>query len=75
MTAPASWRPYIAGALVGVLAIVSVVVTTEILDKPKYLGASTTYVRTTGLIEKPSHPSTSTATRTTRGRRSRSTGR
>lgn len=56
MTAPASWRPYIAGALVGVLAIVSVVVTTEILDKPKYLGASTTYVRTTGLIEKAVAP-------------------
>jgi uncharacterized membrane protein YedE/YeeE len=52
MIAPASWRPYVAGALVGVLAIVSVVVTTKALDKPKYLGASTTFVRSAGLAEK-----------------------
>lgn len=52
MIAPASWRPYVAGALVGVLAIVSVVVTTAVLDKPKYLGASTTFVRSAGLAEK-----------------------
>ena len=48
---PQSWRPYIAGALVGVLAILSVVVSTQLLDKPKYLGASTTFVRSAGLIE------------------------
>ena len=48
---PASWRPYVAGALVGVLAIVSVLVSTQLLDKPKYLGASTTFVRAAGLAE------------------------
>lgn len=47
-----SWRPYIAGALVGVLAIASVVVTTKMFGKAKYLGASTTFVRAAGLIEK-----------------------
>jgi uncharacterized membrane protein YedE/YeeE len=48
---PQSWRPYIAGGLVGILAILSVVVSTEVLGKPKYLGASTTFVRSAGLIE------------------------
>jgi len=48
---PNSWRPYIAGALVGVLAIASVALSTQLLGKPKYLGASTTFVRTAGLIE------------------------
>jgi uncharacterized membrane protein YedE/YeeE len=56
MIAPASWRPYLAGALVGVLAIVSVVVTTKVLEKPKYLGASTTFVRSAGLAEKAVAP-------------------
>lgn len=46
-----SWRPYVAGALVGVLATGSVFVTTKVLDKPKYLGASTTFVRSAGMIE------------------------
>ena len=45
------WSPYIAGALVGVLAVLSVVVTTVVLDKPKYLGASTTFVRAVGFVE------------------------
>ncbi|WP_084813413.1 YeeE/YedE thiosulfate transporter family protein [Desulfogranum japonicum] len=45
------WSPYMAGALVGVLAVLSVLVTTLVLDKPKYLGASTTFVRAAGLIE------------------------
>jgi uncharacterized membrane protein YedE/YeeE len=48
---PATWRPYIAGALIGVLAILSVLISTKTLDKPKYLGASTTFVRAAGLIE------------------------
>jgi len=48
---PQTWRPYIAGALVGVLAILSVVVSTQMLGKAKYLGASTTFVRSAGLIE------------------------
>lgn len=48
----ARWNPYFAGALVGILAVLSVVVTTLIIDKPKYLGASTTFVRASGLAEK-----------------------
>jgi uncharacterized membrane protein YedE/YeeE len=50
------WRPYIAGALVGVVAILSVYVSTKVLDKPKYLGASTTFVRAAGLVEKELAP-------------------
>jgi uncharacterized protein len=46
-----SWRPYIAGALVGVLATVSVFAATKILGKAQYLGASTTFVRAAGFIE------------------------
>ena len=39
------WSPYIAGALAGLLLVVSVLIT------GKYFGASTTFVRTAGLIE------------------------
>ena len=46
------WSPYLAGALLGVLAIVSVVATTQLLGKTKYLGASTTFVRAAGLLER-----------------------
>ncbi|MFK5926262.1 MAG: YeeE/YedE thiosulfate transporter family protein [Desulfuromusa sp.] len=46
------WSPYIAGALVGVLAVLSVLVTTAVIEKPKYLGASTTFVRVVGFAEK-----------------------
>ncbi|WP_321530056.1 YeeE/YedE thiosulfate transporter family protein [uncultured Desulfuromonas sp.] len=52
----ASWSPYLAGALVGILAVLSVVVTTVVLDKGKYLGASTTFVRASGLIEQAVAP-------------------
>lgn len=52
MTALKSWRPYLAGALVGVLATASVIVSTKILGNPKYLGASTTFVRSAGMLEK-----------------------
>jgi uncharacterized membrane protein YedE/YeeE len=52
MKTPKSWRPYVTGALVGLLAILSVLVSTRTLGKPKYLGASTTFVRAAGLIEK-----------------------
>lgn len=47
-----SWRPYVAGALVGVLATLSVLVSTLLLEKPKYLGASTSFVRSAGLVER-----------------------
>ena len=43
------WSPYLAGALVGVLAIVSVYLTTVYMGKSTYLGASTTFVRAAGL--------------------------
>ncbi|MEA3362133.1 MAG: YeeE/YedE thiosulfate transporter family protein [Thermodesulfobacteriota bacterium] len=46
------WSPYIAGALVGILAVLSVLVTSVVIDKPKYLGASTTFVRLAGYAEK-----------------------
>ncbi len=51
-----SWRPYLAGALVGVLATLSVLVSTQVLGKPKYLGASTTFVRVAGMVEKSFSP-------------------
>ena len=40
------WSPYLAGALAGVVSILSVWIA------GKYLGASTTFVRSAGLIEK-----------------------
>lgn len=52
------WRPYLAGALAGVLAVLSVVVSTQLLGSGKYLGASTTFARAAGLVEKrvmPAH--------------------
>jgi len=51
-TADGGWNPYLAGALVGILAIVSVWATTELLGKSTYLGASTTFVRAAGLLER-----------------------
>ncbi len=50
------WRPYVAGALVGVLATVSVVVTTRVLGKTQFLGASTTFVRAAGFVEQAVDP-------------------
>ncbi len=47
----AVWSPYVAGALVGLLALASVLITTVVLDKGQYLGASTTFVRAAGLLE------------------------
>lgn len=41
-----AWSPYVAGGLVGILLCFSVLIT------GKYLGASTTFVRSAGLIEK-----------------------
>jgi len=46
-----TWSPYVAGALVGVLALCSVAITMKVLEKPKFLGASTTFVRAAGLLE------------------------
>ena len=50
-TEDGGWNPYLAGALVGLLAILSVLATTQILGKTSYLGASTTFVRAAGLLE------------------------
>lgn len=46
------WSPYLAGALVGVLAVVSALATTQVMGKTNYLGASTTFVRAAGLLER-----------------------
>jgi hypothetical protein len=50
------WCPYLTGALVGLLAIVSVYATTQLLGKSNYLGASTTFVRAAGLLERTIAP-------------------
>lgn len=47
---PGHWSPYLAGALVGVLAVLSVALT------GKYLGTSTTFVRAGGAIERTVAP-------------------
>jgi uncharacterized membrane protein YedE/YeeE len=51
------WSPYLAGALVGLLAIVSVYLTTIYMGKSTYLGASTTFVRAAGLAVQAVDPS------------------
>ncbi|HOM15678.1 MAG TPA: YeeE/YedE thiosulfate transporter family protein, partial [Thermoguttaceae bacterium] len=45
------WRPYAAGALLGLVAIASAWATTRWLGKTTYLGASTTFVRAAGFLE------------------------
>jgi len=51
-----AWSPYLAGALVGVLAVVSALATTGLMGKTSYLGASTTFVRAAGLLERAVAP-------------------
>ncbi|NLX26377.1 MAG: YeeE/YedE family protein [Lentisphaerae bacterium] len=51
-TKDGGWSPYLAGALVGLLAIASVYATTQWMEKSNYLGASTTFVRAAGLLER-----------------------
>jgi hypothetical protein len=51
-TEDGGWSPYLAGALVGLLAIASVYATTILMGKTSYLGASTTFVRAAGLLER-----------------------
>ena len=50
------WSPYLAGALLGLLAIASVYATTMWMGKSTYLGASTTFVRAAGLLERKVAP-------------------
>jgi len=44
------WNPYVAGIWLGLLAIASVYLTTTLLNKSTYLGASTTFVRAAGFL-------------------------
>lgn len=46
------WSPYLAGALVGVLSVASALATTQVMGKTSFLGASTTFVRAAGLVER-----------------------
>ena len=46
------WNPYLAGALTGVLAIASIWATSVRLEKGSFLGASTTFVRAAGYLER-----------------------
>ena len=55
-TKDGGWSPYLAGALVGVLAVVSVYATTQLMGKTSFLGASTTFVRAAGLLEQTVSP-------------------
>jgi len=55
-TEDGGWSPYLAGALVGILAIVSACATTQWMGKTNYLGASTTFVRAAGLLERTVFP-------------------
>lgn len=45
-------RPYVCGALAGLLAVLSVFMSTRLIGKPKYLGTSTSFVRVAGMVEK-----------------------
>jgi hypothetical protein len=51
-TEDGGWNPYLAGALAGVLAVLSALATTRLTGKTSYLGASTTFVRAAGLLER-----------------------
>lgn len=55
-TKDGGWSPYLAGALLGLLAITSVYATTQFMGKTNYLGASTTFVRAAGLLEQTVAP-------------------
>ena len=60
-TEDGGWSPYLAGALVGLLAIVSVYASTQWMGKTNYLGASTTFVRAAGMLEQTVAPEHVTA--------------
>ncbi len=50
-TKDGGWSPYLAGALAGLLAVLSAWLTTVVAGKTSYLGTSTTFVRAVGLAE------------------------
>ncbi len=45
------WSPYLAGGLVGIVAVASAYATTVWMGKTNFLGASTTFVRAAGFVE------------------------
>jgi uncharacterized protein len=51
-TSAGGWSPYLAGGLVGVLSVISAYATTVWMGKTNFLGASTTFVRAAGFIER-----------------------
>ena len=55
-TGDGGWSPYLAGGLVGLLAIASAFATSQWMGKTSYLGASTTFVRCAGLLEQTVFP-------------------
>lgn len=55
-TSDGGWSPYLAGALTGVLAVASAFATTKIMGRTNYLGASTTFVRAAGLVQRALAP-------------------
>ncbi|RJX33725.1 MAG: YeeE/YedE family protein [Oxalobacter sp.] len=60
-TKDGGWSPYVAGGLTGILAVLSAYATTIWMGKTNFLGASTTFVRAAGFIERffsPSHVTT-----------------
>jgi len=54
--ADGGWNPYLAGALAGLLAVASAWATTRVMGKTNFLGASTTFVRAAGLVERTAAP-------------------
>lgn len=55
-TEDGGWSPYLAGALVGLLAVASAYATTKLMGRTNFLGASTTFVRAAGLLERTVAP-------------------
>lgn len=50
------WSPYLAGALAGLLAIASAWVSTATTGRTRFLGASTTFVRAAGFVQRTIAP-------------------
>lgn len=51
-TKEGGWSPYLAGGLTGILAVISAYATTIWMGKTNFLGASTTFVRAAGFVER-----------------------
>lgn len=46
------WSPYLAGALTGLLAVASAWISTALIGRTRFLGASTTFVRAAGFVQR-----------------------